>query len=323
MKTVRCAAVCLLFFTACAGEETAGDRSLPGKDDFRQGKADGELPTCVEHGFPPDCDLCAELGWYGDGTCDDDLVAAGVCHLPDAADCTATGFRLVDATLADPHAYVRLGICADVTSFLNDELADRVDGDGDGDGRLDLSILNLFRPFDPAAATARVEISQGDCAAPAPGSDCIPDTAAEVVVAAEQLATGDCLAALPGTTPSGSAVNTASAPCYATDSTDLPLSLAGVDLLLQDARVGGRFASADGIDSGLARGFVSEEQADALLLPDDLPLVGGKPLSSVLPGGTGSCQKNDGRDLGPDGVTLGWYFYINFTAQRVDLAPAP
>lgn len=319
MRTVRCAAVGLLFTAACAGER-ADDRSLPSKDDFRQGKADGELPTCEEHGFPPDCDLCAELGWYGDGSCDDDLVEAGVCHMPDEADCTPTAFRLVDAELADPHAYVRLGICADVTSFLNDELADRVKEDGDGDGQLDLSILNLFRPFDPAAATARVEVSQGSCAAPAPGSACVPDTEAQVVTPAQQLTAGECLAAIPGTTPSGSAVNTATAPCYATDSMNLPLSLAGVDLELQDARVGGTFSSADLIDRGLARGFVSEEQADAILLPDDLPLVGGKPLSSVLPGGTGSCQQNDGRDLGPDGVTRGWYFYINFTAQRVDLA---
>jgi hypothetical protein len=316
MKTVRCAAVCLLL-AACAGE--SDDRSLPDKDDFRQGKADGDLPTCEENGFPPDCDLCAELGWYGDGSCDDDLVAAGVCKMPDEADCTPTAYRIVDAKLADPHAYVRLGICADVTSFLNDQVSKRVKQDGDGDGMLDLSLLNVFRPFDPAAATARVEVSPGSCAAPAPGHACAADAEARVVTAAQQLAAGggDCLAAIPGT--AGSGVNTASAPCYATDAVDLPLSLAGVDLDLEAARVGGRFAAGDVIDNGLASGFVSEEQANAILLPADLPLVGGKPLSSVLPGGAGSCQQSDGRDTGPDGVTRGWYFYLDFTAQRVDL----
>ncbi|HUS66983.1 MAG TPA: hypothetical protein VMZ28_20740 [Kofleriaceae bacterium] len=309
------------FLFACAGD---GADPLPSKDDFRSGKTDEVLPTCEEHGFPAGCDLCAELGWYGDGECDDDLVAAGVCAMADEADCTPTAFRVTAAKLADPHVYVSFGICADVTGVLDDKLSDQIAEDGDGDGDLDLTLLNIFRPLAPANAATEVEVALGGCAGPAPGHDCTSDPTAGAVTAAVQQSSGECLGAIPGTVPSGSGVATATAPCYATDPIDLPLSLAGVDLQLEDARVGGTFAGdapATAIQNGLARGFVSEAQANALILPDDLPVVGGKPLSKILPGGQGSCKSTDGRDLGPDGVTKGWYFYINFSGEVVTLAP--
>jgi hypothetical protein len=308
------------FLFACADE---GATPLPQKSDFRQGKADELLPTCEEHGFPVGCDLCAELGWYGDGECDQDLVDAGVCAMPDEADCAPTAFRVTSAKLADPHVYVSFGICADVTGVLNDKLTDQVTEDGDGDGDLDLSLLNVFRPFDPAAAASQVDVGIADCAGPAPGHDCTVDPASSATTAAVQQASGTCLEAIPGTVPSGSGVAVAGAPCYATGGVDLPLSLAGVQLDLTDARVGGTFSGTTAITNGLARGFVSEAQANAIILPDDLPVVGGKPLSKVLPGGQGSCKTTDGRDLGPDGVTRGWYFYINFSGEVVSLAPTP
>jgi hypothetical protein len=319
---MRCALLACLIAQAGAAACVAADdgEPAPDKSDLLAGKADG-LDMCAKFGFPPGCDICAEFEWYGDGHCDQDLVDAGICLHADDEDCATTGptaFRLTTAELADPGVFVELGGCADVTDVLNNMLSDRLDQDDDGDGDLDLTLLNVFRPFDPDAASATVDVSPGTCAAPAPGSACTLDVEKKVTTSAAQKAAGTCLGPISGTTTPGAPVNTAGAPCYATDAIDLSLELGGIQLDLAAARVGGRFTSGSAIDQGLARGFISEAEADALLLPDDLPLVGGQPLSSVLPGGSGSCQTADGRDIGPDGATRGWYFYINFAAQVVD-----
>jgi hypothetical protein len=46
-----------------------------------------------------------------------------------------------------------------------------------------------------------------------------------------------------------------------------------------------------------------------------VPIVGGQPLSSVLPGGAGNCAAGDDRDV-LDAVT-GWWFYLNYPADEV------
>ncbi|HUS66984.1 MAG TPA: hypothetical protein VMZ28_20745 [Kofleriaceae bacterium] len=299
------------------------DLTAPDKSAVQAGKADG-VDMCAKFGFPAGCDLCAEFEWYGDGECDQSLFEAGVCALPDTEDCAApaaTAFRMTTAALADPHVFADLGGCADLTDFLNGQLADKIEKDDDGDGDLDLSLLDIFRPLAPGAPTAAVEVGPADCAAPAPGGSCVPDAAQLVATTATQKASGSCLGALAGTAAPDSVINTATAPCYATGAISMPLTLGSVELTLTEARLGGTFAGGTTrIDSGLARGFVSEAQADATILPDDLPIVGGRPLSSLLPGGTDSCQTVDGRDVAPDGTTRGWYFYINFTARTVTLA---
>lgn len=52
-----------------------------------------------------------------------------------------------------------------------------------------------------------------------------------------------------------------------------------------------------------------------ILLPADLPVVGGQPLSILLPGGTGNCAGHDDCDLF-EGVT-GWWFYFEYVAEPV------
>ena len=85
------------------------------------------------------------------------------------------------------------------------------------------------------------------------------------------------------------------------------------ELRIVDTYVG---SPATGLVNGLIRGFVSETDADAIILPDTIDFVGGLPLSAVLPGGTGNCNGGDDRDVGPGGES-GWYFYLNFTADPV------
>ena len=94
---------------------------------------------------------------------------------------------------------------------------------------------------------------------------------------------------------------------------------------LADARTSGTYegGAPASIGSGLVMGFMSEAAAMATMLPATTPLVGGRLLSDLLGGGTGACGTMipDDRDFGPDGVTRGWYFYINYTAVETPFAP--
>src|SRR5262249_23168797 len=115
------------------------------------------------------------------------------------------------------------------------------------------------------------------------------------------------------------AIDTTSAPCFSTQTTTVTLPVAGLAIKLEDARVGARYQNG-GLVNGMIRGFVSEEQANSSILPDRLPVVGGKPLSSVLAGGNDNCSDKDDRDQGPGGAR-GWYLYLNFTATKAKLTP--
>lgn len=140
--------------------------------------------------------------------------------------------------------------------------------------------------------------------------------AVPVIGSYDGLAGGTCLETVPGTT-SGyvPAVDEPAAPCFVTSPETVLLELGGVAVPLADAQLGGTWTGdpIDGSAPGLLRGFLSEADADAVLLP---PKLGGAPLSSLLPGGTGSCAPGDDRDV-HDGVS-GWWFYLNLTAYQVD-----
>ncbi len=51
-----------------------------------------------------------------------------------------------------------------------------------------------------------------------------------------------------------------------------------------------------GFATGLMRGFLSEAEAATVLLPATLPIVGGQPITVLLPGGAGNCAAHDDRD---------------------------
>ena len=88
---------------------------------------------------------------------------------------------------------------------------------------------------------------------------------------------------------------------------------------LQDVQVGATYSGnpATGMSNGVLRGFISETDANNVVLPADMPIIGGDPLSVLLPGGAGCCAGHDARDYGLDGTTLGWWFYFNFPAAKV------
>ena len=243
----------------------------------------------------------------------------------------AEPFRHSLLALRDPHVFVDLPIfgCFDFTDndlplgagpSLNSQLATSITTDGDGDGFLDSSTLLLFRPYDGAAAALRVDNGPGACLAPPAALSCDLDgTNIPQTVAYDAQAAGICLASDAGTT-SGYAppVPTVTGPCFVTASRAAMVDFAGVPVLLRGLQVAASQVGAPtptGFIGGLQRGFLSQADADLILLPATVPIVGGQPVSILFPGGAGNCAAGDDRDTFMGEV--GWWFYFEFASDAV------
>jgi hypothetical protein len=207
---------------------------------------------------------------------------------------------------------------------MNDLIAQSLTGDSGGSGYLDLSILLLFRPLTlDEGASAQVEVGGGACTAPVQSTVCGPHPNVPFepsIYTNSTPASPICLSPIPNTTGAYSpAVTTPSQLCFSTAEATLELDLGGIVIPLNNAQIAASYLGdpALALRDGLILGFISEADADATILPPKLPLIGGQPLSSLLPGGASACAPHDDRDVGPDGFTLGWWFYLNFAAQRV------
>jgi cysteine-rich repeat protein len=283
--TIAILASCLLF--ACGGGGTDADDT---GDDVGPGECgDGTTNTGEE--------------------CDDGNTTAG-----DGCDATCqlepgTALRLTSMEIRDPHMFAP--VVGDVTTTVNGSIADGItmDASDPPDGQLDLSFILLFRPWNPSGAGGSVDaIAGADCAAPS-GMSCVPDPAATIVEATGTNGDTTCLAPGAGTTGGYSPpITTPSGRCFATDKHQVMLTLGPVALTLEETQIGGTYsASGHTVSNGLMVGFITEAQADATTLPEDLPLVGGQPLSTLL--------RDEDMDSGPGGT--GWWFYMNFSASEV------
>ncbi len=242
-------------------------------------------------------------------------------------------FRVDSLSLRDPHIFVNLGLCYDITdpSFLgisiNELIADAITMDDPAapDGLLDASILSVFRPLEqPPLPGAIAEIYTADCTVPLGSESCSPGAAPPGIATYANQSSGTCATPIGGTTGPANAgpyppgIASPAAPCYASLPIDTTFDLAGIEIALEDVVQGATYVGtpATSLTDGLIIGFLSEADADLIILPATLPIVAWQPLSSVLPGGTGSCAPDDDRDMGPGGE-MGWYFYLNFTAHHV------
>jgi cysteine-rich repeat protein len=291
---------------------------------------DGCCPAGGNANSDSDClPVCGNGAVESGEQCDDgNLVAGDGCD----ATCMAepTVFRASDADLRDPHIYVDVPFvgCTDVTdsaplgqASANDNLQDAVTMDGDGDGFLDLSLMLIFRPLDQVSATGNVDVATGLCTDPIATTSCDLDPAVPAQPTTyTNMSSGTCLAPYPGTVSTAGyvpAITDATASCFVTAAVTITLDLQGTMVPLYDAQVGGTYvgAPATSLTNGLMRGFISETDADLITI--DLGPLGMATLSSLLPGGTGNCASHDDRDVGLDGVTMGWWFYLNFPADVV------
>ncbi|HWO26813.1 MAG TPA: DUF4215 domain-containing protein [Kofleriaceae bacterium] len=235
-----------------------------------------------------------------------------------------TAFRFSDLDVRDPHVFVSFVFCNDVTDTqlagfsVNNELQVSITTDEDMNGLLDFSPTLVFRPFSQTAATMPVEMHFANCTAPIGSTSCTASGGMVTMGTATNMTTGTCLGPLPGTTrPYSPAIATPTAPCFVTNAVTLTLNIGGIPITLHDAQVAARYVGnpATSFTNGLLRGFISETDANATIIPATIPLVGGKPLSSLLAGGTGSCPSYSDKDVN-NGV-VGWWFYLNFPATKV------
>ena len=249
---------------------------------------------------------------------------------------TPDAYRYTQLVLRDPHLFITLPVfgCFDFTDndfplgagpSANSQIATALSSDGDLDGFLDLSPILLFRPFDEAASGFRLDQGTGACTAPVAGTTCDLDgVTVPQTTSYDGLAVGTCLSTLPGTT-SGYVPPTPEpvGPCFVSAARSSTLSFLGTPVPLVDVQIAAETvdpsilgpAAPTDFESGLIRGFLSEATANLILLPPDLPLVGGLPLSVLLPGGVNNCAIGDDRDthLGESG----WWFYFEFSAEDV------
>ena len=247
-----------------------------------------------------------------------------------SVDNQVVAFRIVTLSLRDPHFYVRppFGACNDFTDSGNgiaDVPPDGVNGafqatlttDNDGDGFVDSAPLLLFRRFDPLG-TGVVEFGSGRVAVMTPGTAGLDATAARVTATHSYVAMGTVLGPFGGTTkPYAPPVTSPAAPGFLTAPVSGSIPSGGSTLPMQAFQSAGTWTGdpVDGIVDGLLLGFISEVQASSLLI--NLGALGSTSLAVLLPGGTGNCSTTDDTDLGPGGAPSGWWFYFNFTAQRI------
>lgn len=222
-----------------------------------------------------------------------------------------TAFRITKLALLDPHPFA-INQSFDVVGVVNDSITAAVDGDAPPeDGVLDLNLALVFRPLDTTAASAPMAITFPTCSAPLASTVCMEEATTTVINSVATNQASDCLDALPGTVaPYDPPVVAVPGPCFVSSAVDVTVNLGTVTLPLKGAQVAATFDGAEPttLSTGLLRGFVTKTDADAILIPDTVALVGGEPLSTLL----------TEADMDVEAGTDGWWFYISLEAATVD-----
>jgi hypothetical protein len=243
--------------------------------------------------------------------------------------------RVSDMDLRDPHVFINLLGCQDATDTplagfsVNGQWQTRIQTDGDGDGLLDRSDLLLIEPLDTLdAALGALDWLGADCTAPLAGTACSGNGSTPLLTTYMSQTSGTCLGTLAGTTrPYTPAVTVATAPCFVTPDNDIQIELFGTPVVLRDASIAATWVGSSTItlDRGLLRGFLTEADANATAIPASFPLIGGLPLSTLLPGGdppgAGNTNCAAFSDLDVNDGAAGWWFYLNFSAVEVPYTP--
>lgn len=257
-------------------------------------------------------------GGTGDGTVGPPPAAVDASEQPSVV---PTAFRMSDLDLREPHIFLGLAGCADVTDTpflgvsINGALQKAIQTDANGDGLLDFNALVVFRPVDTSRSTVASELRFADCTSPMTSTSCTAAPSAQVLSStASNVSIDTCLGPLSGTTfaPYSPEIPAPTGPCFVSELMTLELNLGGLPIRLRDVNLAAEYTGTptDRLTSGLIRGFLNESDANAML-----PSPINAPLSSLLPGGTGSCATHDDRDVN-SGIT-GWYFYLEFSAAQV------
>jgi hypothetical protein len=280
------------------------------------------------------------------------LSLVGLLLLP-AASPAERAQRMSELALRDPHVWVFIDFfgCRDVTDTaplglgdaFNESIEKALTLDGDEDGYLDLNPLLYFPPpegatgfvtmpteitWDPELEEGELVFHFGTCTTPLESPICDPDPVNPIqwlgYVTSD---TSVCLDIIPGTTFGyDPPVSVPNEPCFVTEPFSFLLELNGVMLQMEYGQLGATFSGGGtepvSLVNGLVRGWLRESCADTTILPPNIPIMGGQPVSALFPGGTGCCAEWDERDVEPGGTDLGWWFYFNFATAAVEFTPA-
>jgi len=128
----------------------------------------------------------------------------------------AVTFRINDLALRDPHLFLPLIDCMDVTDVgdvsvsFNSSLQLSLQNDLNGDGLLDLSYIVRLRPLDQTdGATGEFAVGTALCSAPLASTSCRADGSSLTVSTHASQTEAACLGPLPGTTSPTSPGSTA------------------------------------------------------------------------------------------------------------------
>lgn len=234
-------------------------------------------------------------------------------------------FRLTELYLRDPHFFLSSVDLTDQPllgmSVNGSLIPDGINKDADGDGFLDLSVLGLFTPLDPAAMTGHMDLFDADC----PVNDAThctkdPQPTLNAALIIENRAQGNCLEPVAGTTSAFMpAISVPAGPCFVTSQAmDLVFNVGGIDVAMTGARIAASYSGGrppNQLINGLIAGFVTETNAMQAVLPSDVgaPLAG-MPLANFL-----RSQDRD-KAQSPNGED-GWWVYFNFVAKPVEYMP--
>jgi len=213
-------------------------------------------------------------------------------------------FRINSIEIADPHFYDPVVCIADITGMVNTQLNDGVTMDTDEDGKLDLNLMLLYDEFNQKA-DADCDFATGECLVPLADPFC--NFGVDGTAEATSYTNADaCLMPDPAHLSHGDIPQVAG-PCFTTSI--LPtytLSLGDFSLPLQNLEISATYVGdpATEMTNGVLRGFLTEEDAMNTILPEDIDVVGGRPISDLL------CKDGEKDDL--DG-TSGWWMYVRFT----------
>jgi hypothetical protein len=246
------------------------------------------------------------IGGHGEGAEEDnDAAVACVSECDDAAAGIVgnpAAFRVTAMSLQDPHLHARsFFLCIAATETTNEGIQNAID-------ELEFNLVIAFDPLE--------EINEAVHPATVWHADCTSPTSCSAAVSPEPSPTvhtyqssGTCMAPVAGQVHFGDP-STVDSPCFATAPTSLALGLFGTVIPLQDAQLGGTFASAHAVTSGLLRGFLDEATAEAVVL--DLDGFSGT-LHSLLP----PNRRNDTDARNTHNGQEGWWVHFNFEAERV------
>jgi hypothetical protein len=239
--------------------------------------------------------------------------------------------RVSAVNIRDPHFFVSPVIgCVDFTdnnilgqpnTSVNGQINTNLNADSDANGFFDASTLWIFPPTQ-LDRIQRLDTANGQCSTPTASSSCgFPSLTAASNYLVVRSGGERCFEPIANTTGNYTpAVPTLSPPCFVqAELATTQLDFSGLTVPLYGTRIAG---DAPGNQPGgriLLRGFLRETDANSAIIPATIPLIGGRPISALLAGGTGNCSTRNDKDT--FGGVSGWWFYIEQTLSPVSTTP--